>query len=69
MKEQFEFSFSNNANNSLDGTKPPTLSEACDIPITHNHVGTKLIVVLSKMTLLPDEDLQNAVETSHLISK
>ena len=53
-------SSSNNANNALD-RNPPTMSKVCETSITSKHGGT--IVLLSKSTLWPDEDLQYAVET------
>ena len=52
---------SNNANNALD-RNPPAMSKVCETSITSKHGGT--IVLLSKSTLWPDEDLQYAVETS-----
>ena len=54
-------SSSNKANNALD-RNPPTMSKVRDTSITNKHGGT--IVLLSKSTLWPDEDLQYTVETS-----
>ena len=39
------------------------ISEVDDTPITNNHGGTKLIVLLSKSTPSPEEHLQYDVET------
>ena len=54
-----------NTNNALD-RNPPTMSEFRETPITTTVVQ---IVQLSKSTLLPDGDLQCAVERTRSISK
>ena len=45
------------------------MSEVHDTLITNNHTVVQNIVLRSKLTLLPDEDLQYVVEMLQSISK